>query len=201
MHEGMKLRYPEERYVAISEYEADHVPTVLTSGTTLQQRNGIRRSEVVLNSQLCWYLDAAFCHRFHASDGGGEWYAVVFVCSLSFVLGCLCCLCLLRPVCTATAACHDEPLARPPVVSARCDAAVRNFARLPLPSLLVAIYCLAAAPVFYVFVSGTAMISRPQSRTRRATSSALTIPTSSRASTCAPRRACISAHPRHAAGL
>ena len=199
MHEGMQLRYPEERYAAISEYEADHVPTVLTSGTTLQQRNGIRRSEVVLNSQLCWYLDAAFCHRFHASDGGGEWYAVVFVCSLSFVLGCLCCLCLLRPVCTATAACHDEPLARPPVVSAR------NFARLPLPSLLVACYCLAAAPVFYVFVflpcCGTAMISRPQSRTRRATSSALTIPTSSRASTCAPRRACISAHPRHAAGL
>ena len=59
MHEGMQLRYPEERYAAISEYEADHVPTVLTSGTTLQQRNGIRRSEVVLNSQLCWYLDAA----------------------------------------------------------------------------------------------------------------------------------------------
>lgn len=157
LHEGGLF---EERYAAIVQRgRAGHMPTVLTSGTTLQQRNGIGRSEVVLNSQLCWYLDAAFCHRFHASDGG-EWselttmhVVVVSVCSLSsIVLGCLCCLCLL-PICTATASRRDdEPLSRPPVGSTRCDAALRAFARLPLISLLVAIYCLAAAPVFYVFV-------------------------------------------------
>ncbi len=126
----------------------------LTSGRQQVPGFGIRGSDMTVSTKLCWYLDATFCSNFHQlGDSGTDVLALVraiiaAVCVISAIVLAVIVVTTIRG--SARELKHQR--ARDGGTPSRCDALLLSMSKVSLCWVLLPLFFLIAAPLFYATV-------------------------------------------------